>query len=135
MPDDSAPTPKTKASTLWMYGFWAWPLVLIFLDSFFGLSAISVKGRPDVGLAAISIVNIYCWFSADAQERGYAPGLVLKVGVVLVALFAVPIYVLSANGLKRALLAYAKFTLFLLCSSVVALTLMGVAEYVGFPHK
>ena len=48
--------------------------------------------------AALSAILIYFWFSQDVIQRAYRPSLLLRVGVLLLSVFALPYYFFRARG-------------------------------------
>jgi len=67
----------------------------------------AVTGRVEpfskFGLAEtlLSIAPIYWWYYVDKEQRQFRAGPVLNVGVVALAIIALPVYFIRSRGWKR----------------------------------
>ena len=67
----------------------------------------AVTGRIEpfskFGLAEtfLSIAPIYWWYYVDKEQRQFRAGPVLNVGVVALAIIALPVYFIRSRGWKR----------------------------------
>src|SRR5258708_14796242 len=67
----------------------------------------AVTGRVEpfskFGLAEtfLSIAPIYWWYYVDKEQRRFRAGPVLNVGVVALAIIALPVYFIRSRGWKR----------------------------------
>ena len=112
------------AVTAWMSDNWvkalrAEPAKLYALALLGGVSLLSpvleitVTGRSDpVGGFAladtvVSLAAIYWWYYADKAQRQFRAGPLLNVGVIAMAIIALPIYFIRSRGWKRGSLSIA----------------------------
>lgn len=65
----------------------------------------------------------FAWFMADARDLGLAPSRALQVGVLSVAVVAIPYYLLRYKGLRRSAVSILKFAAFLSVSLISQLAL------------
>lgn len=59
----------------------------------------------DLGFAVVGAFLIFAWYHADARQRGYRRPMWLNVGVIALAIVAMPYYFLRTRGFARGLLA------------------------------
>jgi hypothetical protein len=95
-------TPKTSA------------LALLGLVSFAGpilergwTGRVEGHGGFDLAITVVSISLIFWWYHADKHERDYHAGPLMNIGVIALALLALPIYFIRSRGWKRGLIATA----------------------------
>ncbi|HXZ54996.1 MAG TPA: hypothetical protein VEH03_06025 [Burkholderiales bacterium] len=75
------------------------------------LLEIAVTGRsePLGGFALadtiVSLAAIYWWYYADKEQRQFRAGPLLNVGVIALAIIALPVYFIRSRGWKRGGLA------------------------------
>lgn len=73
----------------------------------------------DYGFAVIGAFLIFAWYHADAKQRGYRRSMWLNIGVILLALVAMPYYFFRTRGFSRGLLATVLGLLLMIGTSVV----------------
>jgi len=86
--------------------------------------------RSDIGVALAGAMLLFFWYRLDTDERAFQRSIWLNVGVVALALFALPYYFFRSRGFLKGFVAC---LLFLLCGVVWAvLALAGeYATYYG----
>ena len=57
--------------------------------------------------AFLSIAPIYWWYYVDKEQRQFRAGAILNVGVIGLAIIALPIYFIRSRGWKRGSLSAA----------------------------
>ena len=79
----------------------------------------AMTGRVEMlssyGLAetALSLVALFTWFHLDKAEQGYRAGRLMNAGVLLVAVVALPIYLVRSRGWRRGGIALSLALVFL----------------------
>ena len=81
----------------------------------------------DVVTTLASIPLIFFWYHVDKRQHDYQAGPLMNVGIVAIAIVALPIYFVRSRGWKRGLVA----TAFALGVFVVTLALSELGEQVG----
>jgi formate hydrogenlyase subunit 4 len=84
---------------------------------------------PPSGVAAtlISALLIFGWYRIDSSQRGYRRSPWLNVGVVLLALVALPVYFFRSRGAKGGLTATAIFL-----AGIIGYSVLGLAgQYIA----
>ena len=75
----------------------------------------------------LSIPPIFWWYHVDKAEKGYQAGPYMNVGVVALAIIALPVYFIRSRGWKRGSISIVKGLVV-----VAAITLLGVlGEWIG----
>ena len=59
----------------------------------------------DLAMTVVSISLIFRWYHLDKRERDYQAGPLMNVGVIALAMLALPIYFIRSRGWKRGLVA------------------------------
>ena len=59
----------------------------------------------ELGFVLVGAFLIFAWYHADARQRGYRRPKWLDVGVILLAIVAMPYYFFRTRGFARGLLA------------------------------
>jgi hypothetical protein len=75
----------------------------------------------DIAEAFLSGLLIYCWYYEDKFERGYRSGRLMNVGVILLAVAALPIYFIRSRGWRSGALTI-----------VLALLVTGACSLLGY---
>jgi len=68
----------------------------------------------DVGFALVSILLIFLWYRFDTDIRNYPRSLWLNVGVIAVAVIALPYYFFRSRGTKGGFRALGWFMILLI---------------------
>jgi hypothetical protein len=75
----------------------------------------------------LSIPPIFWWYHVDKAQKGYRAGPLMNVGVVAVAILALPVYFIRSRGWKRGSFSIVKGIVV-----VAAITLLGMlGEWIG----
>ena len=80
---------------------------------------IAVTGRSEplggftLADTLVSLAAIYCWYHADKAQRQFRAGPLQNVGVIAMAIIALPVYFVRSRGWKRGGLATAIAAAFL----------------------
>jgi hypothetical protein len=75
----------------------------------------------------LSIPPIFWWYHVDKGQKGYRAGPLMNVGVVAVAVIALPVYFIRSRGWKRGSLSILQGI-----AVVAAITLLGMlGEWIG----
>ena len=75
----------------------------------------------------LSIPPIFWWYHVDKAEKGYRAGPLMNVGVVALAILALPVYFIRSRGWKRGSVSIVKGIVV-----VAAITLLGMlGEWLG----
>ena len=75
----------------------------------------------------LSIPPIFWWYHVDKAEKGYRAGPLMNVGVVALAILALPVYFIRSRGWKRGSVSIMKGIVV-----VAAITLLGMlGEWLG----
>jgi len=75
----------------------------------------------------ISIPPIFWWYHVDKVDKGYRAGPLMNVGVVALAIIALPVYFIRSRGWKRGSLSILKGV-----AVVAGITLLGMlGESIG----
>ena len=75
----------------------------------------------------LSIPPIFWWYHVDKAEKGYRAGPLMNVGVVALAVLALPVYFIRSRGWKRGSVSIVKGIVV-----VAAITLLGMlGEWLG----
>ena len=84
-------------------------------------------GRFALAQNLLSIPPIFWWYHVDKAEKGYRAGPLMNVGVVALAILALPVYFIRSRGWKRGSLSIVKGVVV-----VAAITLLGMlGEWLG----
>ena len=59
----------------------------------------------DLAMTVVSISLIFWWYHLDKREHDYQAGPLMNVGVIALAMLALPIYFIRSRGWKRGLVA------------------------------
>lgn len=118
----SAVTPKTSALALLGVVSFVSPL----LERWW-TGRIEPLSSFDVVTTLASIPLIFFWYHVDKRQRDYQAGPLMNVGIVAVAILALPIYFIRSRGWKRGLIS----TLLAAGFFVVTLALSELGEQVG----
>ena len=102
-----------KKSQILMYAFWVCFLLLSLLD-LFQLQPTNDGGVYTLASGIFCAILILMWLNADSQEIGVRVSPLLKVGTVVFAGVAVPVYLIKYKGLRRSLKSFSKFLGFLI---------------------
>lgn len=77
-------------------------------------------GKPypptEMAFMLVGSVLVFVWYHIDSQQRSYKRSAWLNIGVVGLALFALPYYFFRSRGAKNGLLATGLFLLMLVAS-------------------
>ena len=99
------------------------------------LSAIlypDVPMNPVEFAAGLAILGVtFFWYRSDYTLRGYKPSPFLSVGIIAVALLALPYYFFRTRGLKRGALATVCLLLLLFALSLVEHVGAQIALHLG----
>jgi len=55
----------------------------------------------DIAGTVLSLVPLYWWYHMDKAEHHYRAGALMNVGIGLVAIIALPIYLIRSRGWRR----------------------------------
>lgn len=73
----------------------------------------------DYAFAVLGSFLIFAWYRADAKQRGYRRPAWLDIGVILVAIVAMPYYLFRTRGFKRGLAGIALGLLLMMATGVL----------------
>ena len=85
-------------------------------------------GKFAVAQTLLSVVPIYWWYHIDKHQRNYRAGPLMNVGVVALAVVALPIYFIRSRGWKRGSIA----TVAMVGAAVLIGVLGVIGEQVGY---
>ena len=71
---------------------------------------LSTYGLVETGL---SLIALFWWFHLDKAEHDYRAGRLMNAGVLVLAAFALPIYLVRSRGWKRGAIAIGGAAVFL----------------------
>lgn len=77
----------------------------------------------DVAYGVFGAFLIFAWYRIDARQHGYRRSIWLNIGVILLAIVAMPYYFFRTRGLKRGLVSTG--LALLLMAGTSALTSLG----------
>jgi hypothetical protein len=101
--------------------YWLSVIVLGYFDRFFPTPSPSTSGYYALTIIITTCI-VFMWFHYDARSRDYAYSGKLRLGVLLCAAFAVPVYLVKSRGWKRATWAIAKWLIaFMLVNAVLTM--------------
>jgi hypothetical protein len=84
-------------------------------------------GRFALAQNLLSIPPIFWWYHVDKAEKGYRAGPLMNVGVVALAVLALPVYFIRSRGWKRGSVSILKGI-----AVFAAVTLLGMlGEWLG----
>ncbi len=78
-----------------------------------------ISAPSDLIFLIISAALIFFWFSLDAKEIKYKRGYILNVGVIGIAIIALPYYFFRSRGFKKGLIYTLIFMLIIVLWYVV----------------
>lgn len=106
--------------------------VLMFLSALLDeMLPAAIVNSPEYFLSAmvIMVFSIYAWFLADAEEIGFKPSFGLKIGVIAIAVIAIPYYRFKHTGFKKGMLFIVKIIgILLFISFLFGIFLMVIYE-------
>ena len=82
---------------------------------------VEALSKFDLATTIVSIPLIFWWYHVDKREHGYEAGPLMNVGILAVAVVALPVYFVRTRGWKRGATAT-------LLALVVFLILLGLSE-------
>ena len=88
---------------------------------------VEALSKFDLATTVVSIPLIFWWYHVDKREHDYQAGPLMNVGIVAVAIVALPIYFVRTRGWKRGALA----TALALAVFLVLLGLSELGEWIG----
>jgi len=88
----------------------------------------TIYPRSDMVVALVGAMLLFCWYRLDTDERAFRRSIWLNIGIVAIALFALPYYFFRSRGFLNGLVAC---LLFLLCSVLWAV-LAWAGEYATY---
>jgi len=64
-------------------------------------------GRWAIGETLVSLALVFWWYHQDKAEHGYRAGPLMNGGMLLLAIVAMPVYLVRTRGWKRGAIAIA----------------------------
>ncbi len=107
---------KLKTNIILAVFFWVTVFLVTLVDPY--LQKQFSPQLVHISTTILFTILIFMWFLADSKAIEYKPSRLLKVGVVVLAVVAIPIYLVKSKGYKRAGLSLLKFLVFFIVLSI-----------------